>query len=140
MLVALGSILLTITLNWFFTVRLKMGPPGLALSTSISALFNSTILLTMLGQSVGSLRKDTWKALAKIVLSAAVMGLCLFILQWSLGTLGLPKTFWGNFIRVILGVAIGTASYLLMAHLLKLEEVFETFQAVLRRMGIKRFV
>lgn len=135
MAVSLGSIGVTILLSWFLTRVLFLGPAGLALATSGSALCNAAVLLLILTRLVGGVTGATWRALGKMVVAAGVMTAGVWLSgQLHLSTEGEARG-WSNLIRVALGVGVGTATYFAMARWLKLEEVSEIGAMLRRKLG-----
>ena len=134
MLVSLGSIIGTVALNWFFVNRINLGPVGLALATSFTSLFSAGILLAILTRFIGNLSNQTWKAIGKILFSALIMGLLIWVLEWGLSHLFIPHRFWSNLTRVLLGTTLGACTYVLIARSLKLEEVREIEQLLMKKL------
>ncbi len=119
--VAAVSIGVNFLLNWLLVQVLDVG--GLALSTALVALCNTVILLIILRKKVGHLggRRIIF-SYAKMMLAAAIMGLCVFGL-WRLvddfAYRGLTQ------LILSLGAAIGAggAIYVLLTYLFRMEEV-----------------
>ena len=119
--VAVFSIALNALLDWVL-VRF-MGVSGVALSTTIVAVFNVAALIIILRKKVGFLGgKRIIKSYGKILLSSAVMGAIIYF-WWDF----LKKFAYINlwyYIFILLSIIIaGTGLYLLFTYLLKMEEI-----------------
>jgi putative peptidoglycan lipid II flippase len=137
MCVSLLSILVTLTLNWIFVKFTHFGAFGLALTTSISALFSASILLIMFTRAVGPFTRAIWSGAGKIIVASVAMSLVLISLQ-QVFPLSSRAHFLQNLTQVIVGVPVGGIVYFLIARLLKLEEVDEVLRMVGRKIGIRK--
>jgi putative peptidoglycan lipid II flippase len=73
-LVSLGSIVVNAALCYAFSVRLALGAPGLALSTSVVALTNFVVLLALMRRRLGRLEVAALlRSLARVAAASAVM-------------------------------------------------------------------
>lgn len=124
-------------MNWFFIRRTNFGVVGLAFSTSCSSLFSSGILLAILSRLTGSFRNETWRAFGKMMAAAAGMSGVVLISQAGMDRFLPGHNFLLNFVRVILGIGLGVGSYIALARMLKLEEVADAENALLRRLGLR---
>ena len=100
-----------------------MNVSGVALSTTLVAVFNVAALIIILRKKVGFLGgKRIIKSYGKILLSSAVMGAMIYFL-WHF----LKKYAYANlwyFIFILLSIIIaGTGIYLIFTYLLKMEEI-----------------
>lgn len=146
--VSVFSILINIPLGLFFILGLKLPIWGLSLAYAISGIIQLVILMGLFSRRVGGFAGyGIGSAFAKIGFSAGASGLTMFILlkifdrsAWDkklsfLGQLGLglPTTF-DRFVLdtrytlnliwlTLLVAAIGLAVYLLLAHLLRVDEL-----------------
>jgi len=136
MFVSLGSIIVTITLNWFFVKRLHVGPAGLALATAFTSLFGAGILLAVLSRLIGGITRDTWRSLGKVMLASAVMSAIVALSQWVYDIQEVGHYFLGNLCRLTLGIAAGSAVYLYVARRLHLDEILEMEQMLAKRLGL----
>jgi putative peptidoglycan lipid II flippase len=123
--VSVGSIAATIFLNWYFVTQAGFGAAGLALATSAVSLGSTVILLSFLTRMVGNLATRTWLALLKIMVASIAMAALLLGMSYILLKFGLPEGTFGNFIRVMLGVGLGAAVYLLLARAMGLDEAMQ---------------
>jgi putative peptidoglycan lipid II flippase len=137
MSVSLGSILTVIVLNWLFAFQLHLGPAGLALATSCSALLNAAILLVVLARLTGPIRAATWLSLGKILAASAIMCVGVVASQWLHRKIGVPHHFLGNLSRVVAGVGVGFLIYVLAARGFHLDEVLVVEDALRSRLGLK---
>ena len=134
--VSIATVLFNAALN-IMLVR-TLGYRGLALGTSIAALFNATLLLILLRRHLGGLGGGRVLAsLIKIVLASAAMGAAAFAVDaW------LPALLPGNELvpqLTRLGAAIGAALLVLAlaAHLLHISEFRRGVALVTRRFSRK---
>lgn len=107
---------------------------GLALGTSAAALFNATVLLTLLRRHLGGLDEGrVLRSLAKIAAASTMMGLTALVANRLL-TLAFPS---GAFLvqAARLGSTIGVSLAVLAgsAHLLRIREFHESVGLVLRK-------
>lgn len=120
---------LNIWLNWWISYR------GLALGTAIAANLNAGLLLYFLSRRVGGLHgTDVWRALGKILLASALMGVAVYFVaawlqQW------LPARAIGPGILRILGsVGAGLLVLTAAAHVLHISEFREATTRVIGRL------
>jgi putative peptidoglycan lipid II flippase len=122
------NVLLSITL-----VRL-LGFSGLALSTSIAALANGTVLVWLLWRHLGGLEgRSLALVLVKIVLSAAVMGASAVAIDALMGRLAPGAHFIAQAIRLTASIGGALVVLALTAKLLRLAEFNELQTMVQRR-------
>jgi len=99
---------------------------GLALATSISAIFNMVWLMVILQKKIGSLQilKNIYYIL-KIIFSAILLGIaCYLINQYFEGILGIGnKT--GQLLQVIASIFGGSVVYLLSCYFLGIKEIIK---------------
>ena len=133
MLVSMASVALNIVLN-VILVR-QMGYRGLALGTSIAALFNAGVLLYLLRKRTGGLDSGRLLvAFVKISIAAAIMGAAsLAVHTWLLSVWPGPD-FVSRLGRI--GASIGTGLVVLVcgAHLLRINEWNQAQRRVLARL------
>jgi putative peptidoglycan lipid II flippase len=119
--VAVFSIALNVLFDW---VLIKfMNVSGVALSTTLVAVFNVAALIIILRKKVGFLGgKRIFKSYGKILLSSAVMGAIIYFLWYFLKKYAYANLWY--FIFILLAIIItGTGLYLLFTYLLKMEEI-----------------
>ncbi len=119
--VALISIVVNFVLDWILIRFMDVG--GLALSTSLVAICNVFILITILRKKVGSLGgKRIIKSYSKIFLASAVMGTVVYFL-WSwiscFAYQSLPALIFSLLTVIILGAGI----YILCTVWFRMEEI-----------------
>jgi putative peptidoglycan lipid II flippase len=111
-----------------------MGFAGLALGTSLAALFNATVLFVMLRQSIGGLNERRLMSSAlRILLASVAMGAAAFAVdRWLTTALPQSALLW-QILR--LACTIGAALVVLAAAawILRIEEFHDSTQMVLRR-------
>lgn len=134
MLVALGSIAITFSLNWFFATRLHVGPAGIALATALSALASASLLLSSLSRRLGAVSRRTWVAGGKILAAAGGMSAVVALGDWALADQFVGHDFAGNLCRTLFGVALGALAYFWLASKLGVEEARELHRAVRDRL------
>ena len=130
--------IITVLVNAGLNVMLvrAMGYRGLALGTSIAALFNAVTLLILLRRHIGGLEeKRIAGSLARIALASVAMGFTAYAVSYELemwlpgGSLALQILRLGLAIGVSV-VVLGTASWLL-----RIREFSEGLAVVTRRFG-----
>jgi putative peptidoglycan lipid II flippase len=130
--VSVVTVLVNVSLN--VGLRHLFGFRGLALGTSLAALFNAVTLLVLLRRELGGLNGQRLaSACVRIVLASAIMGVAAFIVQRELTT-ALPGGQLGLQI-VRLGTTIAAAVLVLAAtaRMLHLREFTEAFGMVTQR-------
>lgn len=125
MLNAAIAVVLNIILNLILSRFLGLG--GLALATSISALFCTFLLFISLRKKIGHFGlKDISLSLMKIMFASLVMGL---LARWSYGALLAQLS--AN-LSLIVAIAIGAGVYFVLIYFLKIKEVEEIILLVKR--------
>ena len=127
MLVSIGAIAVNAA-TAFTTVRIfGFGHAGLALSLSSVSIFNALMLLGLLRPRIGGVHgRAIGVSLAKILVASAVMGaVCMAVLR-------VTHSRWMN---LIVGIPVGGAVFYLAASLLRVREVGELREMVLRKVG-----
>ncbi len=110
-----------------------LGYAGLALSASVVSTFSSLTLLLLLRKRIGGVRgREIAVALAKIAAAAAVMGVTCYATITASHALasgpGIART-----ADIVLGIPAGVASFYLAASALKVPELAEARDAVMRK-------
>jgi putative peptidoglycan lipid II flippase len=118
--ISITGIVLNIILNFIFIRILGMGIKGLPLSTSIVAVINVLQLAYELRARVGAFGQ-MWTFLTRIILSSAVMGVCVYGLKIFLEPMGV--NFIGRLALLLFSIIIGMAAFILTAWLLKMKEI-----------------
>lgn len=106
------NVILCVTLSKFLDVK------GLALATSITAIVNAITLMYMANKNVKIITKKLGTFIAKVVISALVMGVVVYLLNNYLQASSLINIF-----RMIIGASMGVVTYYLMTYLLKVNEI-----------------
>lgn len=106
------NVILCIVFSKFMDVN------GLALATSITAIVNAITLMYMSNKNVKIITKELGIFVAKIIVSALVMGVVVYLLNLYLVALPIISIF-----RMIVGAAIGVITYYLMTYLLNANEI-----------------
>lgn len=106
------NVILCVTLSKFLDVK------GLALATSITAIVNAITLMYMANKNVKIITKELGTFIAKVVISALVMGVVVYLLNNYLQASSLINIF-----RMIIGATMGVVTYYLMTYLLKVNEI-----------------
>lgn len=132
--IGLISLVVNVVLNIALMVPLKQG--GLALATSISAFVGFFMMIHALIKKTGSfLTPDLFHTLKTSFVSSVVMAVVSYGSAKIFSTLTGSRT-WNNIISGIVPVIIGCGVYLIMAYLLKSEElhsVLRIFKLRLKR-------
>ena len=111
-----------------------MGYRGLALGTSVAALFNATALFVLLRRSLGGLNDGRlFSSFARIAVASAVMGaVALLMDRWLSARLPERSIPW-QVGRVALDIGAALAALMLAAWILRVRELSDSLQMVLRR-------
>jgi len=128
LIVALFSILANVFLDWLLIKYL--GVAGVALSTSLVAVFNVVTLLIILRKKTGCLGgKRILKSLLKIIAASAVMGAVIYLLWYFLKTYA-----YGSLLNLamvlVLIILTGAGVYVLLTFLFKMDEIRFAFGIV----------
>jgi putative peptidoglycan lipid II flippase len=129
--------IITVLVNAVLNVMLVnvMGYRGLALGTSVAALFNATVLFVLLRRHLDGLNEGRLlSSFARIVAASAVMGaVALAVDRWLAGVLPTQPIGWQiAHVAIDIGAALGALA--VSAWLLHIRELNESVQMVLRRM------
>ena len=131
-IISMASVTLNLLLNLVLVT--VMGYRGLALGTAISAMFNATVLLVLLGRRIGGLDGSRIAvAMIKITIASVVMGAAAFFTsQWLQSTI--PGEQWYMRMAQVFG-AIGAGLVVLLgaARILGIAELMTALDRVLRR-------
>ena len=133
MMVSILSIIINFILNWFFMFKMGLGHRGLALSTSLVALTNFSLLYIMMRRHAGRLETgQLFKTLGKILIAAAVLaGICWLSLQFFFaGTVLSP---WKKIVDLTITIFAGIAIFFGVAYLLRVPELRDVVDLVRRR-------
>lgn len=131
MRVALIAFLANLTLNLILMVPLKH--VGLALSTSLAAYLNLTLLFYLLYRKIGTFHfSDVLSAGFKMLLASGLMCALLMLavhqIEWSAQTRLIIRI-----LALVVTVGMGGAVYFLAAYLLKIEELNTFLNPILRK-------
>jgi putative peptidoglycan lipid II flippase len=133
-MVSIISVAVNVVLN-LVLVRV-LGYRGLALGTSLAALFNATMLLVLLRRHLDGLDEGrVLRALAKIVTASAIMGVTAYLVELALSEAVPGASVATQAIR--LGITIGASLGVLAgaAYLLRIREFHDSLGLVLRKLG-----
>jgi putative peptidoglycan lipid II flippase len=131
-IVSVFAVLVNAALN-IAMVRV-MGYTGLALGTSIAAIFNATVLFIVLRRHLGGLNeRRLFGSALRIVIASLAMGAAAFVVDRWMSTVAPQTTLVWQIVR--LGVTIAVALTVLAgaAWALRIEEFNDSVQMVLRR-------
>src|SRR6185436_2451183 len=113
-----------------------LGYGGLALGTSIAALFNAGGLLWVLHGRLDGLEDGrVVSSLARIVIASLVMGMAALVVNGVLGTWMPGDTFARQAIRLFLSIVAALLVLGIAAHLLRIREFREALTLALKRGG-----
>jgi putative peptidoglycan lipid II flippase len=132
-IVSVIAVLINAALN-IMLVRV-MGYKGLALGTSIAALFNAITLLVILRQRLGGLNERRLIGSAvRIVVASIAMGAATFAMdRWMTALIPQSALLW-QILRLSVTIAIALATLAAAAWVLRIEEFHDSVQMVLRRL------
>ncbi|MBZ4686779.1 MAG: putative peptidoglycan lipid flippase [Clostridia bacterium] len=132
---------LTIAINiWLNFVLLDiLGHGGLALAYSLAGIFNMVALLVILRLKIGGIDgKRMLISFFQSVFASIAMGLPLYYIAGFLEKWIDVSIKLGQFIQVILGIAIGTVIYAVIVSLFKMEEADMVLGILKRKFKIKK--
>jgi putative peptidoglycan lipid II flippase len=131
-IVSVATVAVNAALN-LALVRL-MGYRGLALGTSIAALFNAVLLIVLLRRSLGGIEgRRIAGSLVRITAASAVMGMVCVAVDAG-GTQWIPgQGLWPQIARLALTIAASLSSLAVAAHALHIREFRESVALVSRR-------
>jgi putative peptidoglycan lipid II flippase len=111
-----------------------MGYRGLALGTSVAALFNAATLFVLLHRALGGLNEARLlSSFMRIVLASAVMGAVAILLdRWLSGVL--PPSIPWQILQITLDIGIAFGALAVTAWLLRIREFNDGIEMVLRRL------
>jgi putative peptidoglycan lipid II flippase len=136
-MVSVATVLANAVLNiWLVGL---MGYRGLALGTSIAALFNATLLMFFLRKRLGGIEGGRISAsLVRITIAAAIMGIAAVAVDMGAG-LWLPGTGLApQLIRLGTTIAAAMVALAASAYLLRVHEFREAVTLVSRRLRVGR--
>lgn len=121
------AVILNIVLNLFF-IR-SMGHSGLALATSISAIFTTCLLFVDLKRRLGSIGlKGMISTFIKTVFAAGIMGIVVYLIYFRLGAKFIDGKLM-DMIMLLLSIGAGVIVYFTLCILFKIEELKTIFRA-----------
>jgi len=131
MKVSLLSVAINLVCNWTAVRVLDLGHTGLALSTSVVALWNSALLFRLLRTRTRSGTLGLGGELARMVAATAVMGgVCWLWLGWLVG-----GSFVRDLARVATTVPLGVLTFYAAGRLFGIRELAMLGEVVQRRQG-----
>lgn len=117
-IIALG---INIVLN--FALIRTMGHKGLALATSISAIFSAGFLVIILRKKIGTFDTSrTIKCAVKSIIASFIMGFIVYYLYGILTFTNIGEGF-GEIISLLISISIGGLVYFILIYLFKIEEI-----------------
>ena len=132
-IVSIITVIVNAILNW--NLVNVMGYRGLALGTSIAALFNATTLFVLLRRHLGGLNESRLlSTTVRIVVASAAMGGVTMMTDRWLSTVLPSQTFGWQLVQVAADIGAALAVLALAAWVLRLREFNESMQMVLRRL------
>ena len=115
---------------------------GLTLGTTVALTVNFLVLIHLLRRKIGPVGFGGTLQVpcSGVGALSLVMGLLVWVVDFALAGTVSPGTK-GSFARLVVGIAVGAGSYLLLARLFKtpeLAEITDMFRAILRRVRPRR--
>lgn len=133
MFVATGGIALNVLLSILFVRGLKTGLWGLPLAASIAANLIGLTLLILIQKRLQLVHRSDVKNIAKLLLAAAVMGVCVYAL---LHALSFGDSLAARFMTLLIPAVFGCMIYIALLFILKTEEA-QDVMTILRKKGKK---
>ncbi len=132
--VSLCTVALNIVLNYLLIYQFNFGHRSLALSTSCTITLNCLTLLVLLRRRAGGLGlRGIWALFVKIVAAVTGMGfICMWTNTWLENSLGIEILI-ARVIGVFVPIGIGVVVFFGLAKLLKIRELSQLFDAIVRR-------
>ncbi len=129
--VGIGNLVLNVILCW--ALHGPLGVPGITLSMALVSVVNCAALLVLLRREVGRVdgRRMASSAGRALLAAAALAGVSYGVWR-GLGDLA-AGGFWGLLAAVLAAVAAGAVAYVVLARLLRLEELTLVWRALRRR-------
>ena len=119
--VALFSILTNLFLDWLLIKFMNVA--GVALSSTLVAVFNVVALTIILKKKLGFLGgRRMAKSYGKVLLSSAIMGLVIFFM-WRYLERYAYNNLWHLITLLFSTIIVGAGIYVLLTYLLKMEEI-----------------
>lgn len=130
--VSVASVVMNLVLN--LTLVRVMGYRGLALGTSLAALFNASLLLLLLNRRLGGLDgARIAAAFTKIVVASLAMGIAAYAVSEGISQLLPGAGLIARLVRVLGAIGAGVAVLGIVARLLRIQE----FDDAIRRVGAR---
>jgi putative peptidoglycan lipid II flippase len=128
------TVIITIGLAYLFMQFLGVG--GLTLGMTVALVVNFLVLMWLLRRKIGVIGlRRTAVSLVRILGASAVMGAVIWAVDFALQK-AVEATLGGYAVRLVAGIVVGVATFLLAAKLAKMPELAETvdmLRAVLKR-------
>lgn len=122
--ISLFAVGLNIILAIWFTLGLNLGAYGLAWASVIASAFELLILFVVMGRRIrGLFDIQLLNAIAKMVLTTAVMGVVTYISVSFISFSASDRSFFVSFPKFALIVSISGLAYLLVSWFMRLQEV-----------------
>ena len=132
--VSLLAVGLNIILNYLFIFELGLEYRALALSTSCTITLNFLLLLALLRRKIGGLAlNDIWYFLIKLMFASAIMGISCWITSLIIKNQMAIDSLISRLLEVFLPISTGLLVLLLMYKLLKIQELDQLLDCILRR-------
>ncbi|MEE2618251.1 MAG: lipid II flippase MurJ, partial [Candidatus Poribacteria bacterium] len=132
--VSLLAVGLNIILNYLFIFELGLEYRALALSTSCTITLNFLLLLALLRRKIGGLAlNDIWCFLIKLMFASAIMGISCWITSLIIKNQMAIDSLISRLLEVFLPISTGLLVLLLMYKLLKIQELDQLLDCILRR-------
>ena len=132
--VSLLAVGLNIILNYLFIFELGLEYRALALSTSCTITLNFLLLLVLLHRKIGYLALNgIWFFLVRIMFASAVMGISCWGISLIIKNQMVIDSLTSRLLSVFLPMSTGLLILLLMYKLLRVEELDQLLDSILRR-------
>lgn len=133
MLVSLSSIAVNFCVSWYVTRQTSIGHPGLALSTSVVALFNFLVLFVILRNRIGGIYgRNLFSTFVKVCLAAAAMGACVWFSSQSIqASLGIRLG--ARLVDLAVSISAGLAVFYALCRMMRVEELGIAMRSALRK-------
>lgn len=118
-----GSIAVVLNIALNLLLIGKMGHSGLALATSIAAIFTTILLFFDLRNKMGKIGlKNILQTFIKTLIASVVMGVVVYLVYFKLGPIIINGKL-SDFLVLILSVLLGMITYFILCLVLKVDEL-----------------
>jgi len=121
--VLLSGITLIVNIVLMYVLIKPLAQGGLALAISLSGIVNMFLLLYFLKRKIGLIDgRRILTSLIKILFASTIMGMAVWLVFRYTSTFA-DTNFWGSLINLVVGTCVGAAVFLILAVVLRMQEL-----------------